>query len=182
MQTCVSLSPVINQATPSTAGYAGFAAYLAQYGSIIPVPGCSHGGSYGTYGHYAGRYGMRRASTAGPSAPRLDIRGTQHVFTFSRCIVHTWLILIDNYRELEVESPSSPVTKPRSQAPATQTGPCVEGSDRGEASQEPTPLRSKRVHFQSASHRSLSPQGDYPQWINSVNTAKSVSEPMPVKI
>ena len=61
-----------------------------------------------------------------------------------------------------------------------QKGPLVEHSDRGDASQEPTPLRSKRVGFQSASHRSLCRQGDCPQGINTVNPAKSVNQFMPV--
>ena len=36
VQTCVSVNPVITQATPSPAGYAGVAAYTTQYDSIMP--------------------------------------------------------------------------------------------------------------------------------------------------
>ena len=77
-----------------------------------------------------------------------------------------------------------------------QTGARVERCDKGDAeirsttpsersnqtliSQEPTPVRSKRARFQTASHRSFSLQGDCPQGINTVNTAKSVSRPTPV--
>ena len=58
------------------------------------------------------------AGTAELSAPNLYIGGTQHVVTFSRCIVYTCLILIDYCGELEVESPSSSVTI------TTVSGPC----------------------------------------------------------
>ena len=50
----------------------------------------------------------------------------------------------------------------------------------GDASQELTPLRSKHVCVKTASHRSLSHQGDYTQGISTVNTAKSVNQSMPV--
>ena len=85
--------------------------------------------------HEAGRYGRSKCTQARHS------RHTTCIHLFKGYSVY--MAIIDNYRELEVESPSSPVTKPRSQAPVTQTGPCVEGSDREDASQEPTPLRSK---------------------------------------
>ena len=91
--------------------------------------------------------------------------------------------------ELEVDS-SSPIAKiTASGASATQTLPRVEHSDRRDAeirctapskrssqshiSQARTSLRSKHARSQTetASHRFLSPQGDYLQGINSVNTA-----------
>ena len=49
IQTGVPVSSVMTQATPSTAGSAGVAAYTAKYGIIMPqyiVSAPAHGGSY----------------------------------------------------------------------------------------------------------------------------------------